>query len=513
MAAPPKQLYSDRYEPLRLVARGGMAEVWLAHDALLDRTVALKILFPELSVDRNFVERFRREAQAAANLSHPNIVAVYDWGEEDPTYFIVMEYVEGEPLSAVLREEGPFAADRAAAIGVEVAAALGYAHRSGVIHRDVKPGNVLITTDDRVKVTDFGIARAANTQDHLTQTGAVMGTAAYFSPEQAQGLPVDQRSDVYALGVVLYEMVAGEPPFVADGPVAVAYKHVHEQPTPPTAVIGDLPVAYEAIVLQALAKDLNARYASAEELRADLVRFRQGRPVLADPPGLGGGVGVVAGAGSASPPGGRAAARRARGRSDEAAVAAVAAVGTRTIPKVPSAPAGATRPPGGLAAALRSGDSTSHLGSTPDLGSTLALSATELPASELATAERWGPTWMYGVILAVLLSALGVVLFLIGRQLGVVDTTAASGTRIAKVAVTVPANLIGQSYTDAANEVGKLGVQVTEVDSSDTTHPVNTVISTNPSPGQQVPPGGVLQLTVSSGPPPITEPDVLGEQA
>ncbi|MFI5042040.1 MAG: protein kinase, partial [Acidimicrobiales bacterium] len=283
MATPPQEVYHDRYEPVRLAARGGMAEVWLARDALLDRTVALKVLFPELSVDPNFVERFRREAQAAANLSHPNIVSIYDWGEAGNTYFIVMEYVEGRALSMLLREEGKLLADRAAGIGADVAAALGFAHRNGVIHRDVKPGNVLITTDDHVKVTDFGIAMAVGTEDHLTQTGAVMGTATYFSPEQAQGLPVDQRSDVYSLGVVLYEMVTGLPPFVAEGPVAVAYKHVHEQPVRPTELVPELPPAFEAIILQAMAKDLKSRYATAEELRADLNRFRTGRPVLADP--------------------------------------------------------------------------------------------------------------------------------------------------------------------------------------------------------------------------------------
>src|SRR4029077_19865281 len=152
----------------------------------------------------------------------------------------------------------------------DVAAALGFAHRSGVIHRDVKPGNVLLTADDHVKVTDFGIAMAVGSQDHLTQTGAVMGTATYFSPEQAQGVPVDQRSDVYSLGVVLYELVTGRPPFVADGPVAVAYKHVHELPLPPTAIVPEIPPAFEAVVLQSLAKDVADRYATAEELRADL---------------------------------------------------------------------------------------------------------------------------------------------------------------------------------------------------------------------------------------------------
>jgi serine/threonine-protein kinase len=278
------QVYSGRYELRRHVARGGMAEVYLAHDRLLDRPVALKVLFPELSVDRSFVERFRREAQAAANLSHPNIVSVYDWGEEDNTYYIVMEYVDGRPLSNILRSEGTLLPDRAAGICADVAAALAFAHRNGVIHRDVKPGNVLITADGTVKVTDFGIARAANTEENLTQTGAVMGTATYFSPEQAQGASVDARSDIYSLGVVLYELVTGRPPFSGDNPVTIAYKHVREDPVPPRSRNPGVPVAFENIIMQAMAKDPDDRYQTAEELRADLLRFRQGGHVMAAPP-------------------------------------------------------------------------------------------------------------------------------------------------------------------------------------------------------------------------------------
>ena len=280
------RIYSGRYELTHLIARGGMAQVYRAMDRQLERPVALKVLFPELSVDRTFVERFRREAQAAANLSHPNIVPVFDWGEDDGSYFIVMEYVQGRPLSAVLRDPQRLSPRQIATIGAGVAAALAFAHRHGVVHRDVKPGNILITPDGDVKVTDFGIARAMNTEESLTQTGAVMGTAAYFSPEQAEGKGVDSRSDIYSLGVVLYEMAVGRPPFTGDSPVAVASKHVRDQPVLPRQANPTVPPALEAVIMKAMAKNPDDRYGSAEELRADLLRFADGRPVEAGDPGL-----------------------------------------------------------------------------------------------------------------------------------------------------------------------------------------------------------------------------------
>ncbi|MFP5326929.1 MAG: Stk1 family PASTA domain-containing Ser/Thr kinase, partial [Acidimicrobiia bacterium] len=278
-----RQVFGGRYELQRHIARGGMADVYLARDVMLDRPVALKVLFPELSRDRSFVDRFRREAQAAANLSHPNIVSVFDYGEEEGYSFIVMEFIDGRPLSQVIRAEGPLDPERSAEIAAAAADALACAHRSGVVHRDVKPGNVLIDSMGHVKVADFGIARATDADQDLTQTGSVMGTATYISPEQATGDRVDPRSDVYSLGVVLYEMAVGRPPFQAENTMAIALKHVNELPPPPRSLNGEVPTELEAIIVRSLSKSPDDRYASAEEQRADLLRFIQGKPVMAPP--------------------------------------------------------------------------------------------------------------------------------------------------------------------------------------------------------------------------------------
>jgi serine/threonine-protein kinase len=277
------QVINERYEISGRIGRGGMADVFLARDLLLDRDVAVKVLFPEHAVDPNFVERFRREAQSVAGLNHPNIVGVYDWGQTGNTYFMAMEYVKGRTLSDALRRQGRMTSVSAAGVGAAIANALAYAHRNNVVHRDIKPANILLGEDGAIKVVDFGIARAldAGHEGGLTQDGAVMGTATYFSPEQAKGEGLDLRSDLYSLGVVLYELVAGKPPFAGDSALATAYKQVNEAAPRLRDLVADVPLALEAIIAKCLTKNADMRYNNAEQLRDDLRRFMNGEPTLA----------------------------------------------------------------------------------------------------------------------------------------------------------------------------------------------------------------------------------------
>jgi eukaryotic-like serine/threonine-protein kinase len=280
-----QKVFGGRYEVIGRAGSGGMAEVYRARDELLGREVALKVLSERFSRDKAFVERFRREARAAANLSHPNIVSLYDYGSDDDTYFIVMEFIDGKALSDVIAAEAPLMPERAADIAAEVAAALQRAHSAGLVHRDIKPGNIMITSAGQTKVTDFGIARALRRDGEttMTQTGMVIGTAAYLSPEQAQGNTVDARSDVYSLGCVLYEMLTGRPPFAGDTPLSIAYKHVRESAARPSQSNADVPRELDAIVLKALAKNPDNRYDSATEMQQDLQRYLGGQKVLATP--------------------------------------------------------------------------------------------------------------------------------------------------------------------------------------------------------------------------------------
>ncbi len=281
-----KPRVGGRYEIADLLGRGGMAEVRRGTDIRLGRTVAIKRLRTDLATDPTFQARFRREAQAAAGLNHPNIVSVYDTGEEmapDGTHvqpYIVMEYVAGRTLRDVLNDGRKLLPERALEITSGVLAALDYSHRAGIIHRDIKPANVMLTPSGEVKVMDFGIARAiADGTSTMTQTSAVVGTAQYLSPEQARGETVDSRSDVYSTGCLLYELLTGRPPFVGDSPFSVAYQHVREQADPPRTHNPELPVELDAIVMKALAKKVDDRYQSAAEMRTDIQRYLDGQPL------------------------------------------------------------------------------------------------------------------------------------------------------------------------------------------------------------------------------------------
>jgi len=278
----PQQL-SDRYELGEILGFGGMSEVHLARDVRLHRDVAVKVLRADLARDPSFYLRFRREAQNAAALNHPAIVAVYDTGEAEtasgPLPYIVMEYVNGVTLRDIVHTDGPMTPTRAIEVIADACQALNFSHQHGIIHRDVKPANIMISHTNAVKVMDFGIARAlSDAGNSVTQTAAVIGTAQYLSPEQARGEPVDARSDVYSLGCVLYEMLTGEPPFVGDSPVAVAYQHVREDPVPPSQRYEGISADLDAVVLKALAKNPENRYQTAAEMRADLVRVHNGEP-------------------------------------------------------------------------------------------------------------------------------------------------------------------------------------------------------------------------------------------
>ncbi len=279
------RVFDDRYEIIRKLGAGGMAEVYLAHDRHLGRDVALKVLQSRFAGDEQFVERFRREASSAAGLNHPNIVQIYDRGQAEGTYYIAMEFLEGRSLKDVIVRFAPLRADHIISITTQILEALRFAHRKDVVHRDIKPQNMIVDDEGRVKVTDFGIARAGSASS-MTETGSILGTAHYLSPEQAQGGYAEAASDLYALGVVMYEMATGQLPFTGDNPVTIAMRHVNEAPTPPRALAPDVPENIERIILRALAKRPEQRYLTAAAFLEDIYRVQRGESVAPPPPFL-----------------------------------------------------------------------------------------------------------------------------------------------------------------------------------------------------------------------------------
>lgn len=263
-----QQIFGGRYKVIKKIGVGGMAEVYMAKDGILGRTVAIKVLHARFAHENDFIERLRREAQAAANLNHSNIVNIFDWGSQDDTYFIVMEYLEGKNLKEIIEQEAPLDTSRVIEISKKICAALQFAHRHNIIHRDIKPHNIIITSEGEVKVTDFGIARADTSS--LTQTGSIVGTACYISPEQAQGKSAQTTSDIYSLGIVMYEMLTGQAPFKGENPIAIAFKQVHETPVSPRRYNPAIPMRLEKIVMKALAKNSSERYQSAYQMKTDL---------------------------------------------------------------------------------------------------------------------------------------------------------------------------------------------------------------------------------------------------
>ena len=270
-------IFAGRYRLERKLGSGGMADVWLAEDQELGRKVAIKMLHERYANDTQFVERFRREATHAAGLSHPNVVSIYDRGEAEGSYFIVMEYVEGRTLKELLVTRGPCPVPVAISYVRQVLAALRYAHRNGIVHRDIKPHNVLVDHEGRVKVADFGIARAGSSQ--ITEAGSIIGTAQYLSPEQARGAPVDESSDLYSTGIVLYELLTGDLPFTGETPVEIAMKHLSQVPPSPSSIRPEIPRDLDLVVLRALAKEPADRYRSAKEMDRDLELVGRGEPV------------------------------------------------------------------------------------------------------------------------------------------------------------------------------------------------------------------------------------------
>ncbi len=428
-------LFDGRYRIVRKLGSGGMADVYLAEDEDLGRRIAIKILNDRHANDESFVERFRREAKNAAGLSHPNIVSIYDRGEAEGTYYIAMEYLDGRSLKELVVARGPLPISDAIDATRQVLAALRFAHRKGVVHRDIKPHNVMADADGRLKVTDFGIARAGVSQ--MTEAGSIIGTAQYLSPEQARGAPVDQRSDLYSVGVVLYEMLTGTTPFSGESPVEIAMKHLSDPPRPPSVERPDIPPDLDMIVLRALAKNPDDRFQTAEEMDAELERVSRGAGV-----------------------------------STQTADAATAVLSGAELAEARTAIVPPRRPP-----------------------------ATTRPGYRYADPPpRRRPVWpwLLALLLVVLAAVAGWYAF------GQIQDALSGGST-----ASVPF-VVGQREDLAVQNILEKGLQVEVHREPHETVKVGLVFEQSPDGGVRVDKGGVVDLRVSTGPPRVEVPNVVG---
>ncbi|MGW0930423.1 Stk1 family PASTA domain-containing Ser/Thr kinase [Streptomyces sp. NPDC002644] len=454
----PRRL-GGRYELGHVLGRGGMAEVYLAQDTRLGRTVAVKTLRADLARDPSFQARFRREAQSAASLNHPAIVAVYDTGEDYidgvSIPYIVMEYVDGSTLRELLHSGRKLLPERSMEMTIGILQALEYSHRAGIVHRDIKPANVMLTRNGQVKVMDFGIARAMGDSGMtMTQTAAVIGTAQYLSPEQAKGEQVDARSDLYSTGCLLYELLTVRPPFVGDSPVAVAYQHVREEAQPPSVFDPEITPEMDAIVLKALVKDPNYRYQSADEMRADIEACLDGQPVAAA--AAMGSVGYGAGYGGYN-----------QGYGDDQPTTAMSPAGGATSMLPPMNP-----DDGGYGY----GD--------------------DRPDRRRQKKNQQSTILLIAAAVLVLIGAI-----LIGRWIATDDDTPAQAA--------VP-SFVGDTKAEARERAGNVGLEVTFTERECEDQPKNRVCSQNPDKGTKLDKGESVALVVSTGAPKAEVPDVVG---
>jgi eukaryotic-like serine/threonine-protein kinase len=439
-------LFDGRYRIVRKLGSGGMANVYLAEDEELGRRVAIKILNDRHASDESFVERFRREAKNAAGLSHPNIVSVYDRGEAEGTYYIAMEYLEGRSLKDRIVAEGPLPISAAIEVTRQILRALGFAHRRGIVHRDIKPHNVLLAQDGaadgdpRFKVTDFGISRTTTSQ--MTEAGSIVGTAQYLSPEQARGAPVDQRSDIYSVGVVLYELLTGKLPFSGETPLEVAMKHLSEVPKSPSALRPDVPTDLDMIVLRALAKDPEDRFPSAEEMERELARVAGGGGVTAE--------------------------------TAEAATAVLSGAGLAE-----TAPTMISRRP--VVAPRTEGYEERYY-------------EYEEPR------RRRRPVWPW--LLAILL--------LVGALVGGFFVWDQIQDEISGAKPVVVPFVEGQRWPQARDNIRREGLRPVRLNRSHETFAIGIVFRQNPEAGERVPKGNAVRIFVSTGKPRVAVPDVLG---